>query len=359
MRDLLQSASGAMLALAPLGRQQRLSILIYHRVLRERDWMRSGEPTAKEFDWQMQLLKRYFNVLPLREAVQKLKTGDLPTRAACVTFDDGYSDNLTVAQPILKRHGLPATVFVATGYLNGGRMWNDIVIESLRHHSDTEMDLSHLNLPVYPTGDRALRREAAFDIIRRCKYMENGRREEIAEAIALQSTSVSDSLMLTTEQLIALHREGVEIGGHTVTHPILSRLPPEQARKEIMQCKTKLEDVINEPLHLFAYPNGRPDEDFNLDHVTMVKQAGFEAAVTTQSGVSDFQSDFYRLPRFTPWDKSTGRFLLRMALNSRHVAENPEEDQDSVQGVKMTLPLSVTGISVIEGATILEPAFSI
>jgi peptidoglycan/xylan/chitin deacetylase (PgdA/CDA1 family) len=321
LEDLMQPVSSALLALSPLGRQQRLSILIYHRILKDRDWMRPDEPTAEEFDLQMQILKRHFNVLPLREAVHKLKNGDLPKRTACITFDDGYADNLTVAQPILKRHGLPATVFVATGYLDGGRMWNDTVVESLRHHTGDELDLSRLNLPAYPTGDRSLRREAAYDIIRRCKYMETGRREEIAESIALQAASKYDSLMLTTEQLLTLYREGVEIGGHTESHPILSRVPLEQARQEIIQCKAKLQDIINKPLRLFAYPNGHPDKDFTRDHVAMVKQAGFEAAVTNQFGVSSARSDFFQLPRFTPWDKTSSRFLLRMGLNSRHVAE--------------------------------------
>lgn len=327
MRELSQSVSRLLLSLTPLGRGQRLTILIYHRVLKERDWMRAGEPTEAEFAWQMQLLQRHFTVLPLREAVQLLKQNRLPSRAACVTFDDGYADNATVALPILQRYEIPATVFVAAGYLNGGRMWNDTVIECLRRYSAAELDLSRLEMPVYPTDTRALRRKAAYDIIRQCKYLKNGRREEIADGIARQSSSLPDDLMMTTEQLLTLHQQGVEIGGHTFSHPILSRLSPEAAREEILRGKTELEGIIGQPLHLFAYPNGRPDVDYNQEHVALVKQAGFEAAVSTSWGVSNPRSDLFQLPRFTPWDKSSSRFILRMALNSRHVAEGPGENR--------------------------------
>ena len=112
--------------------KQRLSILIYHRVLQSPDPLRPGEPIVDEFRQRMNLLRRYFNPLPLVEAIDRLQAGELPERAVCVTFDDGYADNESVALPILKKSGIPATVFVATGFLNGGQMWNDTVIESIR-----------------------------------------------------------------------------------------------------------------------------------------------------------------------------------------------------------------------------------
>ena len=319
MSSLLETITGALLRQSALGKQQRLSILIFHRVFAQRDWMRPGEPTAPEFAWQMQLLKRHFNVLPLYDAVQRLQQGNLPARAACVTFDDGYADNATVALPILQQYGIPATVFVAAGYLNGGRMWNDTVIEFLRQYTDKTLDLSHLQLPVYPTDTQELRRKAAHDIVRRCKYLENGRREEIATEISQSASSLPDSLMLTTEQLVLLHQQGIEIGGHTFSHPILSSLSSDQAREEITRGKRELEVLLNTDVRLFAYPNGRPDIDYKPEHVRLVQESGFEAAVATHWGVSDQKTNLFQLPRFTPWDKSAHRYLMRMVLNSRHV----------------------------------------
>lgn len=322
MRDLPLSLSRALLSLSPLGRQQRLSILIYHRVMKARDWMRPGEPTEAEFVSHMRLLQRHFTVLPLVEAVQMLKENRLPPRAACVTFDDGYADNATVALPVLQQYGIPATVFVAAGYLNGGSMWNDTVVESLRHFKSDELDLAALGMPVYPTGTDELRRKTAYTIIRECKYLETNRRKEVADYVLKQTeASLPDDLMLTTEQLIALHQQGIEIGGHTFSHPILNSLPAKEAQQEIVRGKAELEAIINGPVRVFAYPNGRPEVDYNDTHVAFVKQAGFEAAVATNWGVSDRNSDFLQLPRFTPWDKTSTRFLVRMALNSRNVVK--------------------------------------
>jgi len=127
--------------------------------------------------------------------------------------------------------------------------------------------------------------------------------------------------MLTTDQLLALHRQGVEIGGHSCDHPILSHVPVETACADILRGKRILEDITDSPLRLFAYPNGQPGKDFTHEHVNVVKGAGFEAAVTTCWGVAGYGSDLFQLPRFTPWDKTSTKFMLRMALNSRQVAE--------------------------------------
>lgn len=322
MADVQQLLFRGGLALAGLARRQRLSILIYHRVMPERDWMRPAEPTAAEFDWQMQLLARHFNVLPLYQAVGLLRAGQLPPRAACVTFDDGFADNATVALPILQRHGLPATVFVASGYLNGGRMWNDTIVEALRIYDQPELDLAEIGLPRYDTSSEILRRKAAYAIIRQGKYLDLARRDDIAACVAARVGQLPGDLMLTSAQLRTLHQQGVEIGGHTVSHPILAQLPVERAREQIQQGKAQLEALIDAPLRVFAYPNGRRETDYTEAHVALVKEAGFEVAVATNWGVATSGTDVLQLPRFTPWDKSTPGFLMRMALNMRQGVEN-------------------------------------
>jgi peptidoglycan/xylan/chitin deacetylase (PgdA/CDA1 family) len=109
-----------------------LIVLTYHRVLPAPDPMLTAEPDAGLFEAQMTFLARYMVVLPLVEALRRLEAGTLPRRAIAITFDDGYANNAQVALPILRRLGLPATFFIATGYLDGGCMWNDAVIETLR-----------------------------------------------------------------------------------------------------------------------------------------------------------------------------------------------------------------------------------
>jgi len=122
----------------PLSRS--LSILTYHRVVAEPDALVPDHVCAEEFDGQLAVLARWFRVLPLSEAVARLRAGTLPARAACVTFDDGYADNAHIALPLLLKRGLPATFFVAAGFLDGGRMWNDSVIEAIRAAQGDTLD---------------------------------------------------------------------------------------------------------------------------------------------------------------------------------------------------------------------------
>lgn len=300
-------------------RKQRLSILIYHRVLPVRDPMRPGEPTALEFDAQMRILRQYFHPLPLVEAVERLQTGTLPDSAVCVTFDDGYADNEIHARPVLGKYRIPATVFVSTGFLNGGRMWNDTVIEVIRGCKDSAMDLRELGLGCYPMDTIEQRLEAVDTILRQIKHLDPGARISRVNDIAKRGRELPDDFMLTDDQVRSLAHNGVSIGAHTVNHPILSSIPADIARREIGDSKLYLERVIQEPIDVFAYPNGRPELDYGIEHRNLVSELGFRAAVSTHWGVGTSQSDRYQLPRFTPWDKHPLMFGLRLLGNFRRL----------------------------------------
>ena len=140
--------------LSRAGARARLSIFIFHRVLPVPDPMQPGEPDAARFEQIVRFVARYFHVLPLGEAARQLRAGQLPPAAACITFDDGYADNLEVAAPILVRHGVRATFFVSTGFIGGGRMWNDTVIEALRHAPRGDLDWD-ARAALAPMGGRA------------------------------------------------------------------------------------------------------------------------------------------------------------------------------------------------------------
>jgi len=302
--------------LSPAGRRARLSILIYHRVLPKPDTLLPGEPDAARFRWQIKLLARYFNPLPLEEAVPRLFGGTLPARAVCVTFDDGYADNATVALPILLEEGVPATFFIAAGYLDGGRMFNDTVIETVRNLPLGEVDLSQEGAGLRRVDSDADRIALYTDVIGCLKYLDPQERSECAEAMATRlGVRPPDDLMMTTEQLRRLADSGMGIGGHTITHPILSRVDRTTAQREMLAGKEQLEEVLGRPVKLFAYPNGRPGRDYAPEHVDLARQSGFEAAVSTAWGVADWGTDPFQLPRFTPWDRTPLRFGLRLARN--------------------------------------------
>ena len=113
----------------------------------------------------------------------------------------------------------------------------------------------------------------------------------------------------------------MEIGGHTANHPILASMENKVARAEIADGKEVLESIIHAPVRLFAYPNGKPGRDYLSEHVKMVRDLGFDAAVSTAHGAAKRGADLYQLPRFTPWDRGQIRFILRMAQNMLKIAE--------------------------------------
>lgn len=294
-----------------------LSILVYHRVIAEPDPLMPDNVCAGEFDGQLQILSRWFTVLPLREATTRLRAGTLPVRSACVTFDDGYADNVTVALPILRRRGVTATFFLATGFINGGRMWNDSVIESIRRAQGHTIDASSVGLGLLGISTMGLRRQAIESVLSALKYQPLEKRQRQAEDFsAAASRSLPSDLMMTTDQVRSLCSSGMEVGAHTVTHPILARIEPDRAEREIRDSKRRLEEITGGPVTSFAYPNGRPGRDYRPEHVSMVKSLGFEVAVSTAQGVAHAASDLFQLPRFTPWDRTPGKFVLRLLHNT-------------------------------------------
>lgn len=294
----------------------KLSILIYHRVNPEFDPLYMEEVTATTFDWQMKLVSQCFNVLPLVEAIQLLRKDRLPSRSLCVTFDDGYADNAEVALPILKKHDLTATFFVSTGFLNGGRMWNDTVIESIRYMTPGLLNLTEFGLGTFNLKTWTDRKKCFQAVIEKIRHLPQNERQAFANRLEdLSPEPLPDHLMMTSEQVKELHDAGMTIGGHTVTHPILSTLELSQVETEIREGRSTLEKIINEPVRVFAYPNGKPGADYLPEQVSVIKELGLEGAVSTAWGVSSIETDPYQLKRFTPWDKNSYRFALRLIKN--------------------------------------------
>lgn len=296
----------------PLARS-RLLILTYHRILPHADPMLPDDVDVTTFAWQMQLLETQFNVLPLPEAVRRLAAGTLPARAACVTFDDGYANNFTVAMPVLERWSIPATIFIATGFLDGGRMWNDTVIEAVRATPLGEIDLTAIGLGNWPIGSGAARVSAAHRLVDAIKYHEPAERERcVGHIVACSGAEPPRDLMMSSTQVAALVHAGMDVGAHTVSHPILARIAAEEAEREIRAGRERLQEITSRPVTVFAYPNGRPGRDYRPEHVAMVRRAGFEAAVSTAWGCARPGTDLLQLPRVAPWDRSRARFSVRL-----------------------------------------------
>lgn len=308
--------------LSPAGENARLSVLIFHRVRPARDPLFPGEPDALRFETEMRWVKSWFNVLPLPEAVQRLRAGALPARAASITFDDGYADNCTVAMPVLRQLGLSATFFIATGYLDGGRMWNDTVIEAVRAAKGPMLDLVPLQLGRHSVATIEDRRASVNQLLGMLKYRESAERRHLTGALAeIAGLSGARDLMLTADQVCLMAQSGMTIGAHTVSHPILSRVTVQDARSEMTQSKKRLEAIVGSEVSLFAYPNGKPHVDYSAAHVDVAREVGFTAAVSTGWGTATKDCDLFQIPRFTPWDRIKLRYALRLANNLRHAVE--------------------------------------
>ncbi len=298
-----------------LGRRagRGVCILSYHRILDAPDPILTSEPDVRMFRWQMELLAECFNVLPLFDAVRALSSGALPPRAVCITFDDGYRSIHDLALPILKEFNLPSTVFVTTDCMREENLWNDRIIEAVRRLPGDRLDMRDAGIGILSLAGTEARFATANRLVESIKYLAPKTRFELMREIEARGGDDSGhKLMLTREMVASMAEQGVEIGGHTVSHPILTSLDDQDARAEIENGKTELEAITGRPVRLFAYPNGKTGMDYDDRHVRMAREAGFAAAFTTTPGAASKRHDLFQLPRSRPWDPTPVRFGMRL-----------------------------------------------
>jgi peptidoglycan/xylan/chitin deacetylase (PgdA/CDA1 family) len=166
-------------------------------------------------------------------------------------------------------------------------------------------------------GDTAARRTALDGLIGRVKYLPPEPRLACVNAIAARAeVSPPDDLMMSSEQVRGLRRAGMQIGAHTVSHPILATLDNARAGDEIGRSRDVLQQLLGEKVGLFAYPNGKPGTDYLPDvHPALVRELGFDAALSTRWAAARRSDDVFQIPRFTPWDRGRLKFGLRLARN--------------------------------------------
>ncbi len=286
---------------APGRLSSRFQILVYHKVSPDR------HPTyapvdPQTFEQQMSFLSRCYNVMDLTELVELSAKGAVPERAVAITFDDGYSDNYTYAFPILKKYGLKATIFLATDVIGTSNLlWHDRVFDAFRFST---RDRAELHLDATLEKAKSLWGEA------RTRYV-----EEVETALRPQVPAETPR-MLNWDQVREMHRSGIAFGSHTVTHPILSCLPQEELRKELMESRRQIVEQLNAPVVAFAYPNGRT-ADFTEEAKTVLQECGYKYAVTTVRGFNLSSADPFELKRDLPWHPEIELFRFKFFLQ-RH-----------------------------------------
>lgn len=277
---------------------RRLLILTYHRVLPEPDELLPGEPYREVFEEHMRVLNRHFHPVALEQGLEQLRAGTLPPRAVAVTFDDGYTDNLMHALPILQKYRVPGICFVATDYLSGGCMFNDRIIDAVRRMEGAEIDAAWLGLGRLSCHSTGSRRNTIDRILGALKYQPPAERVTGAERVAASvGIDAPEGLMMSASQVRALDAGGMSLGAHTCSHPILKCVSHSQAQREIGSSRAALERLLEKPIRLFAYPNGRRGQDFTDRDVAEVRAAGFSFALTTDWACATSSTDPLLLPR--------------------------------------------------------------
>lgn len=297
--------------------RDRLTILTYHSVLPETGELDAGEARnvvdTQMFAWQMRYLARHCCCLRLEEAVELLRTRrPLPRYSVVVTFDDGFRNNLRYAYPILRRFGVPATIFVTTGHIGRGAelLWTERVGRLIRgaavpQHVTVSAGAAPLTVSFGTAGERD---DASRLIVTRLKSMRSHERDrvvaELERTLGGSNRESGDAgwpnadryTFLTWSEVQKLAQGGMTIGSHTVAHPIMSSLDDERRVCEVTDSKREIERQLGMPCTLFSYPNGTAD-DFGDRDKAAVQDAGYVAAVTQIAGVNDERTDLFRLKR--------------------------------------------------------------
>jgi peptidoglycan/xylan/chitin deacetylase (PgdA/CDA1 family) len=286
-------------------------ILYFHRINDDRDPFFPAMST-RLFEREMQFLARYYKVVSLDQLVDHLDRND-PGTPLTITFDDGYQDNFTHAFPILQRYGLPATIFLTTGSIDTREpLWFEQLSLALKKTAREYLELDTLRYPIRTPDERLWCNHQIQNFLRSLPDLDRRRSlAQILRFLAIEGDEERRGKMLTWDQIRYMHSLGIDFGGHTISHPFLSRTTEEEASREISGCKIRIEEELQHPVRYFAYPNGHEPDVSESNH-KLVRRAGYRAAVTTTWGMNDSRTDRMELKRGGPWETSPALFAYKL-----------------------------------------------
>jgi peptidoglycan/xylan/chitin deacetylase (PgdA/CDA1 family) len=293
-------------------RPTSLRILTYHRVsnLTDTPHLHSGliSATPERFAAQMKFLKNHYHVVSMAQVLEAAQDNQpLPFRAVLITFDDGYRDFATNAWPVLKSLGLPVTLFVPTAYPDQPQRrfwWDKLHVAFLSSRAS--------NPPVSPHERGGLKGGSLKQIQSRVKMLPHDQAMLLVDELFEQSAQKPNGPppVLGWDELRRLAKEGVTLGAHTQTHPILTRISLEDARKEIIGSQADLQREIGAVLPVFSYPDGGHNDAV----VEILKKEGFLLGFNGPTGVNNLRlCDPFRLRRINITPKSTP-FIFQLRL---------------------------------------------
>ena len=280
-----------------------LAILRYHAICGPEGYGYADPQICiapENFERHVAYLSNAYSIVRLEEAAARLAAGEaLPRNAVAITFDDGYADNLVAAR-ILAKYGATATFYITAGCLAGGQpFWpaeiRHLVSDVRASRIRIEASGVALDLPVESERDRSA---AVKALTKAFKSNLIPVREELRDQLRrLASNPTLPRIMLTWDEVREMHRLGMTIGSHTMTHPNLPSAGPDAARAELTASRHRLEQETQAPVTMFSYPNGGADRYLTPGVQAAVKEAGYRAATTSRNAVATRGSDLYALER--------------------------------------------------------------
>ena len=295
--------AGAYAALRSFAPSRALAILRYHAICGAEGYA-YADPyicvTPENFERHVAYLTNAYNIVRLEDAARALAHGEaLPPNAVAITFDDGYADNLAAARTLAK-YGATATFYITAGCLDGGEPFWPVEVRYLVHAlparrltisaGAVEVDLD--------VTTAAGRRAAVKRLTKAFKGHPIPVREKLRERLRAAAGSVDiPRVMLSWSEVREMHRLGMTIGSHTMTHPNLPNAGLDAARRELAESKMRIEEMIQAPVTMFSYPNGGAERYCTPELKSLVAEIGFAAATTSRNAFAGARSDLYGLER--------------------------------------------------------------
>jgi len=283
--------------------------------------------TAEVFEQHLRFYQQEFEVLNEASLFALLESGaDITKPYALITFDDGYMDCYTQAFPLLKKHGLSALFFVVTEYTDGGIMaWWDEVAWLVKHSRASQLKLQHWTSAVDLSGKNQTQniRKLLFAFKADHSYSMEEKLAQLKRECQAPPLPKAPNLFANWQQLKDMADNGMTIGSHTRSHPILAHLTKEQQRQELSQSRSYIESQLARPIYTLAYPVGRADS-FTEQTQLLAKQSGYRVAFSFMTGINFKldQSSAFALKRISV-DGNKSVEALKMQILSLNDMQRP------------------------------------
>ena len=275
-----------------------LLVLAYHRIAdMSAEDEHPGDPelvsaSLADFEWQMQLVARHFQPITFRRVIECLEGGTaMPQRSLVVTFDDGHLDNYTGAFPILRSLGIPATIFLSTGYIGSQEpYWFDHVARLLAKAPSGPIQLTSVPFKAVLLDMRS-RRSATEALLGLLKRVANSRRLDCLDELdrlfpsRRDGSASNEQFALSWPQVREMAAAGIEFGSHTVSHPILTQVDDVQLRRELSESREAIVAHTGQAGDIIAYPIGKR---FAFDErvIRACEASGYRLGVSYETGTN-------------------------------------------------------------------------